>query len=157
MTFKKVSYPREIENRLNELGAAMYNVKARASKLKIDDPYEWLVIAQTEELSRKIESTKRFTTKFIEKMKGSDPEAAKILDLMAEGSIKEKKKELLRLIKQYPVLATSDFGLMYQRIAYFKLFNAQMNQIPLPATPIKDTIDKLEQEENAPKDDDFLE
>ena len=155
--FRMLSYPPEIESRMLELTAEMKYLLAEAAPLKVDDPYEWLVIAQTEELSKKIEDTKKFTTKFIEKMKASDPDSARILELMTGDSLKERKKDLLKLIKKYPALASADKDLLYQRIAFFKAHNSNLNQIPLPEAPIKDTLDKLEQEKSEPKDEDFLE
>lgn len=146
--FNNVTYPKEIRDRMTLLKAEMEHLKATAATLEVDDPYEWLVIAQTEELSKKIEDTKKFTTKFIEKMKGDDQAAAKILNLMAEGTIKQKKKELMELIKKYPVLASTDKKLLYQRIAFFKTKNSKFCSIPLPPEPIKDTLIRLEQQEN---------
>ena len=150
-----LSIPQEIKDKMTKLQAEMECLKLSAATLVVDDPFEWLVVAQTENLSHKVKDLRQCTAAFIEKMKGSNPDDARILSLMVGKKIEEKKKELIQLIKQYPVLGSVDKDIFYQRVKLFKLLHEPLSHIECPATPLKDSIEKLKQEEN--NDEDFLE
>ena len=144
-----LTVPREIQDKLIRLEVEMNHLKLTPDSVVVDDPFELLVIARTEAISLKIKDIEQCTLKEIEKMKSTDPDSTKILALMTGTTIKAKKSELIKLVKKYPVLASKDKSLFYQRVKLFKfLHNPLLEYYPVPETPIKDAMEEIQKETN---------
>ena len=146
--------PHEIKKQIKAYQEAINILNTGYTTLYMDDPYEWLVVAQTEELNKKLKESKQCTSVFIQKMKANEGFAAAILKLMPGKCAYDKKKELIKLLQDNPALATTDEALLYQRISLFYQVHDKMNCIPLPETPIRDTLQQRHEED---QNNEFLE
>ena len=146
--------PHEIKKQIKAYQEAINILNTGYTSLYMDDPYEWLVVAQTEELNKKLKESKQCTAVFIQKMKASEGVPAAILKLIPGNCAYDKKKALIKLLQDNPALATTDEALLYQRISLFYQVHDKMNCIPLPGTPIRDT---LRQQQEEVQNDEFLE
>ena len=96
-----LSIPRELKDKMTKLKAEIDCLKVNIDTLVVDDPFEWLVVAQTENVSLKIKDIRNCTSMIIEKMRGNNSDDAKIFSLMVGKTLAEKKKELVQLLKKY--------------------------------------------------------
>ena len=138
--------PLDIRNKIKAHQDAINILNTGFSILYSDDPYEWLAIAQTEELNKKLKEGKQCTVDFIYRIKTTDPYGNAVLQLMPGQTSKDKKKELSKFLQDNPALATTDLPLLYQRISLFQNIHDKMKSIPLPDHPIRDTLQERHEE-----------
>ena len=139
--------PLEIRKQIKAHQDAINMLNTGYTFMYADDPYEWLVIAQTEELNKKIKEAKACKADFVYKMHVNEPYVEQILQLLPGKSNVEKKKELIRFLQENPALATTDKALLYQRICLFQNVHDKMKTIPLPDSPIRDTLQQQHEED----------
>ena len=163
----KLSVSREVAERVVEINEEINKANANASAIHKDDPFELLVIAQTEEMNKKMIEFRDFSTRIIHTLAIRNPLDAKILGLARGKTVADKKRELLKIINNNPALATSYKPLLYQRLLFYRFKRTALSKYQLPETPIREALEQFgennqvqqEQQEvpqEEPQDDDFL-
>ena len=139
----KLSVSREVAERVVEINEEINKASANASAIHKDDPFEFLVIAQTEEMNKKMIEFRDFSTRIIHSLALRNSLDAKILGLARGKTVADKKRELIKIINNNPALATSYKPLLYQRLLFYRFKHTAMSKIPLPDLSIRNALEQL--------------
>ena len=144
-----------------QIAALTERVKAleeNGASLIVDDLYEYLAVARTKAMNEKISDALAYTREAYDKLTERDNTMKKILSYFEGRTVRERKNELFRFIKNNPVCRTADPELVLQRLRYIKKYGDILAAEDLPQTPLKDAIDRSNTPLPIPdpKDEDFL-
>ena len=136
----------ELENKVNQYEGVVTEVLC-------DDIYEFLVVARPEAMKEKLKDVVNCKVDFYRQLSEKDIIMTKILMFFEGKTIKEKKDALRNYLRENPMFRTTKPELLLQRLNLTKNFASAFARREIPERPIKDALDELNSQEEAPKDE----
>ena len=134
---------RQFQKQVTKLADAIVKFEAKNYGIACDDIYEYLAIACSDDMEKKIQDTMKYTVESIRKISAKDETMKQILELFEGNNVREKKEKLKEYLNEHPLFRTTDPKILLQRLKLKDKYGEVFARRPIPQTPIKEAIDEL--------------